>query len=469
MTKDFAYRFCIFILVLMMQSLNAKSYIISPLPTPRQEMLDIDADPCNENCLWDLYYSGKLFSFVAKFDSRIKDQDLRAKLAETLNTLGLFMRDNFFEKIQDSKKIRIALMVPKDIVGRYSAIGINTILAYLTSRDITFSFEVFDSKNEEAQNIRQTYEEIKQKKFNCIVAMLTTEGVENLLKESSISLPTYIPTVNRNQVDLASIPDKLFFGGIDYREQIGILASLAKDEEIVEYDDASAIGANLALLAQRENFHIISQETITNEKAARFSQEIKNQEKKLAGRSVLLNIPVIKTGLILPQISFLEDGPLMFLSTQINYNPSLLMLLKPKDRENFYIINSIGKTNSYLLEYGLLLGSDLQYDWVSYSIGIGTEMLFLKYADKVSKYFSEVLENSQVKYDSRIYKTLKNNFEEIKPEELLKNLQKQKELRLERLKMLEEQGEDGDSKEILHQEDDEGEEHEDGAYRPEDH
>ena len=80
-----------------------------------------------------------------------------------------------------------------------------------------------------------------------------------------------------------------------------------------------------------------------------------------------------------------------------------------------------------------------------------------------------MLENSQVKYDSKIYKTLKNNFEEIKPEELLKNLQKQKELRLERLKMLEEQGEDGDSKEILHQEDDEGEEHEDGAYRSEDH
>ncbi len=468
MTKYFVHRICMFLSVLLIaQGLSAKSYIISPLSTPRQEMLDIDAESCNESCLWDLYHSGKLFSFVAKFDSKIKDQDLRAKLTETLNALGFFMRDNFFEKIQDSKKIKIALLVPKDIVGRYSAIGINTILAYLTSRDITFAFEVFDSKNEEAQNIRQTYEEIKQKKFNCIVAMLTTEGVENLLKESSISLPTYIPTVNRNQISIASIPDKLFFGGIDYREQIEILASLSKDEEIVEYDDASAIGANLAFLAQRENLNIILQETITNERAARFSQEIKNQEKKLAGRSVLLNIPVIKTGLILPQIGFLEDKPLMFLSTQINYNPSLLMLLKPKDRENFYVISSIGKTNSYLVEYGLLLGSDLQYDWVSYSIGIGTEMLFLKYANKVSKYFSEVLENSQVKYHNRIYKTLKNNFEEIKPEELFKSIQKQKELRLERLKTLEGQNE-YDNNKVLHQENDEEDDQEGEIYTSED-
>lgn len=424
-------RLCILVVLLMSSSLSAKSYIISPLPAPKEEVLDIDATTCNEDCLWDLYDEGLLFSFVAKFDPKIKDYDLRAKLAQTLNTLGVFMRENFFKKIQDTKKIKIALLVPKDIVGRYSAVGINTILAYLTSRNISFSFEVFDSKTEDVQNIRQTYAEIKQNKFDCIVALLTTEGVENLLKETTVSLPTYIPTVNKSQVKVSQIPEKLFFGGIDYKEQIKILASLARNEEIVEYDDASTIGTNLGLLAQNEGFNIVSQEAITNEKAARFSQEIKNQEKKLAGRSVLLNIPVIKTGLILPQIGFLEMKPLMFLSTQINYNPSLLILLKAKDRQNFYVVNSISKTNDHLVEYGLLLGSDFQYDWVSYSIGIGVELLFLNQGDKVSKYFSETIEDSQVKYENKIYKTLKNNFVEIKPEEVWENIEKQKKLRIE--------------------------------------
>ena len=394
-------------------SLFAKSYIISPLPLPKQEVLDIDTESCNQRCLGELYENGVLFSFVAKFDSTLKDQDLRAKLAKTLVDLDLIMKENFFENIQDSKKIRIALLVPKDVAGRYSAIGINTILAYLTSRGVAFSFEVFDSKSEDAQNLHQTYEDIKQKKFDCIVALLTQEGVTSLLDSTSISLPTYIPTVNKKQFASISIPSKLFFGGIDYEEQVQMLQALAEDEEVVEYDDASSIGSSLHALAQKAGFDVIFRDVVTNEKAARFSQEITKQEDHLAERVVLLNIPVIKTGLILPQIGFLEEKPIKFLSTQINYNPSLLMLVKPKDRQNFFIINAIGKTDSNLIEYGLLLGSDLQYDWVSYSIGIGVEMFFLNRGEKINKFFSETFEDSQVTYTNRIYKTYKNSFIEI--------------------------------------------------------
>ena len=394
-------------------SLFAKSYIISPLPLPKQEVLDIDTESCNQRCLSELYENGVLFSFVAKFDSTLKDQDLRAKLAKTLVDLDLIMKENFFENIQDSKKIRIALLVPKDVAGRYSAIGINTILAYLTSRGVAFSFEVFDSKSEDAQNLHQTYEDIKQKKFDCIVALLTQEGVTSLLDSTSISLPTYIPTVNKKQFASISIPSKLFFGGIDYEEQVQMLQTLAEDEEVVEYDDASSIGSSLHALAQKAGFDVIFRDVVTNEKAARFSQEITKQEDHLAERVVLLNIPVIKTGLILPQIGFLEEKPIKFLSTQINYNPSLLMLVKPKDRQNFFIINAIGKTDSNLIEYGLLLGSDLQYDWVSYSIGIGVEMFFLNRGEKINKFFSETFEDSQVTYTNRIYKTYKNSFIEI--------------------------------------------------------
>ena len=394
-------------------SLFAKSYIISPLPLPKQEVLDIDTESCNQRCLGELYEHGVLFSFVAKFDSTLKDQDLRAKLAKTLVDLDLIMKENFFENIQDSKKIRIALLVPKDVAGRYSAIGINTILAYLTSRGVAFSFEVFDSKSEDAQNLHQTYEDIKQKKFDCIVALLTQEGVTSLLDSTSISLPTYIPTVNKKQFASISIPSKLFFGGIDYEEQVQMLQALAEDEEVVEYDDASSIGSSLHALAQKAGFDVIFRDVVTNEKAARFSQEITKQEDHLAERVVLLNIPVIKTGLILPQIGFLEEKPIKFLSTQINYNPSLLMLVKPKDRQNFFIINAIGKTDSNLIEYGLLRGSDLQYDWVSYSIGIGVEMFFLNRGEKINKFFSETFEDSQVTYTNRIYKTYKNSFIEI--------------------------------------------------------
>ncbi len=405
-------RFCLIFLYVM--ALFSKSYIISPLPLPKQEVLDIDMQTCNQECLKQLYETRMFFSFVAKFNPTLKDQDLRSKLAKTLVDLDLSMKENFFENIQDGKKIKIALLVPKDIVGRYSTIGINTILAYLTSRGVAFSFEVFDSKTEDAQNLHQTYEEIKQKKFECIVALLTQEGVQNLLEDTNITLPTYIPTINKKQFLGSTLPSKLFFGGIDYEEQIEMLAKLANHQEIVEYDDASSIGNCLQQLSKQRNFDIVFSDVITTQKAARFSQEIAKQKDYLANRVVLLNIPVIKTGLILPQISFLEQRPTKFLSTQINYNPSLLMLLKPKDRQNFFIINAIGKTDANLVEYGLLLGSDLQYDWVGYSIGIGIEIFFLNRGEKINKFFSESLEDAQVKYINRIFKTHKNTFVEVK-------------------------------------------------------
>lgn len=404
----FYFLFCV--------TLWSKSYIISPLPTPRQEVLDITRQACDTRCLNQYYQQKKYFSFIAKFNPELKDQELRSNLTKVLSELNIVMNESFFEKIQDAKKIKIALLVPKDVVGRYSSIGINAILAYLTSRDVTFLFEVFDSKVEEADALRYAYEDIKQKKFDCVIAMLTQGGVEKLLESSSITLPTYIPTVNKKQIANQKIPEKLVFGGIDYEEQIQMLYDFSEDKKIVEYDDASSIGSWLQDLSQKVGFEAVFQDSITNEKAAKFSQELPEQAKNLQDKEVLLNIPVIKTGLILPQIGFLTEKPKKFLSTQINYNPSLLMLVKPKDREQFFVVSAIGKTNHYLTGYGLLLGSDFQYDWVSYSIGIGIEMFFLNRGEKFSKFFAETLEDGQVRYTNKIYKTYKNTFKEIKQE-----------------------------------------------------
>lgn len=391
----------------------SKSYVISPLPPPRQEVLDINTKKCDAKCLYKMYEKKRYFSFISEFDPAIKDQDLRAKLTYLLGEMNIFMDASFFEEIKDAKKIRIALLVPKDVVGRYSVIGINMILAYLTSRNVTFSFEVFDSKIEEPEALHYAYEEIRQKKFDSVVAMLTQNGVEKLLSDTKISLPTFVPTVNKKQITDHHIPENLFFGGIDYKEQIQMLYDFAKSDAVVEYNDTSSIGRWLADLSKQAGFPIIFQESINNEKAARFSKEIKKQVEILKESDVLLNIPVIKTGLILPQIGFLEEGPKRFFSTQINYNPSLLMLVKPKDRVNFYVVNAIGKADNYLVGYGLLLGSDLQYDWVSYSIGIGVEMFFLNRGEKIRKFFSETLQDGQVQYVNKIYRTQKNNFQEM--------------------------------------------------------
>ena len=46
-------------------------------------------------------------------------------------------------------RIKIALLVPQKVIGRYASSVSNSIISYLLFRDIDFQFEVFDSKTED--------------------------------------------------------------------------------------------------------------------------------------------------------------------------------------------------------------------------------------------------------------------------------------------------------------------------------
>ena len=104
-----------------------------------------------------------------------------------------------FSQISDRSGVKVALMMPKKIIGRYSIATIDTILAYLSARGRDFEFEVFDCGDEEEKSIKSTYEKIEQKGFQFIVAVMTTKGA---LESSKLALkiPLYIPTVNYKQI-----------------------------------------------------------------------------------------------------------------------------------------------------------------------------------------------------------------------------------------------------------------------------
>lgn len=395
---------------LSLSFMNAKSYIVSPVPLPQQEVLNVSTSKCSSSCLVDFFVKGQFFSFVAFFDPHTNDVELRSKLSIVLGDLGI-MDSMVPSTLQSNAKIKLALLMPKKIIGRYSASSIDTILAYLMTRGNDFVFEIFDTGDEKAINLHNAYTKIVQNDYDFVVAILTPNGAQEFVK-LDISLPTYIPTINRKQVKTSSIPKNLIFGGIDYEAQIDLLLSFAGDKPIVVYNDNSVIGRNLGTMLQNKSNKIVFQEIVDAKSATTFADKLNTYKKFIGGNIVFFNTPVVKTGLIASQLALASQKPDKILSTQINFNPSLLLMIEKDDRKNLFITNVINQPNQHLVEYASLLGGDLRYDWVNYATAIGVEQLILAQIDRGKRFFTERVIDSQVEYINKIYRTDSKRFYE---------------------------------------------------------
>lgn len=318
-----------------------------------------------------------------------------------------------FSNISPQNPLKIALMMPKKIIGRYSVATIDTILAYLSARGKDFEFEVFDCGDEEEQSIQNIYQQIYSQDYQFIIAIFTTKGAYESSK-LPLKIPLYIPTVNKTQIDFdPSLSPLLFFGGISYEDQINELLKFQNGTHTIAYNDDSPVGERLSLLLQ-EKIPQIQEQTITNEIAATFSKSKKTQEELIYQADVFLNTPVVKTGLLLSQIGYFRKKASSFLSTQINYNPSLSILTQQRDRENLYIANSIGESDQKLIEYASLLNSDLKYDWVNYSTALGMEIFYRLIHPESLAYFKENILDNQMQYEVKIYQIDTKGFYEVK-------------------------------------------------------
>lgn len=400
------------VLCFLKTEVYAKSYIISPLPLPQQEVLNVSTDKCSNSCLSDLFVKGQFFSFIAFFSNQARDTELRAKLSSILGDLGIFDQIIGPEK-NSNVRIKLALLMPKKIIGRYSVTSIDTILAYLMARGNDFVFEVFDTGDESVGAIKNTYNKIAQSNYDFVVAIFTLNGAQELAN-LSINIPTYLPTINKRQLKNPPSNKNLYFGGIDYEAQIDVLLSLAGDKPIVAYNDNSFVGRNLGNILKSKTSKLVYEEVIDSQAATTFVQRLRIHERSIAGNNVFFNTPVVKTGLMASQLALSKKLPDKLLSTQINFNPSLLLLIQREDRKNLYITNVISNKNQYLVEYASLLGGDLRYDWVNYSTAIGVEQLISSHIAENHRFFQERLKDGQVEYINKIYKSDAKKFYEYR-------------------------------------------------------
>jgi len=355
--------------------------------------------------------NGLIFSFLAhtyRKNSHVKLNETHLIYSSLFN-LGSSTKET---------KVKIALLLPSSRIGRYATSTTNAVFSYMLSKNRSFELETFEIENESLKNIEKALQKIEDKRFYHVIAPLTKKGANNIVKiDTDVTL--YIPTVNVQDINHDNINKHIYFGGIDYREQIKTLLSYSTTPLVIFHDE-SALAKELhdytkiSYFSSKVNSTISMDEIYTdeldtleledknlisisiNKRTTNLERQLKKNRKIQFG-TFFLDTPIVKSSLIMSQLTLYDVNTTNILSTQINYDPLLLSITQYKDRSKMLIANSISQKNRHMSETNTLFDNDIDYDWINYSTTIGVDFLYSLVTDEERLYALEVDKN-QVNY-----------------------------------------------------------------------
>src|SRR3990167_2045586 len=130
-------------------------------------------------------------------------------------------------------KLRIALLLPHNTIGRYAASTANASFAYLVSKNRPFELKSYKIEDESYEEILKTLNKIQADGFSYVIALLTQTG-EKIVSKINPQINIYFPTINKKDTQTTS--KYLYYGGIDYRAQSDLLLNESVSPLVVFYD-----------------------------------------------------------------------------------------------------------------------------------------------------------------------------------------------------------------------------------------
>ena len=423
------------LLLLLPAFVFARSFMLSNIPIPKTYIENLDPYSCDTECMQVYLNHGMVFSFLAHAHARldnVKQNEARVMFVSIFN-LGSF---------SSGKQLKIALLLPYKKIGKYASSTTNACFAYLMTKSHPFMLKSYKVESESVEDLSAALDAIKKDGFEYIIAPLTQTGANNVISINP-ALHIYFPTINKKDVNTSS--SFLTFGAIDYEAQSNLLLKEAY-EPLVIFSDKSKTGKKLAQYQKKEFQHphtmledennsssffgdtlsIFSQIQAKKKVAPVIKPEKKvisyyisrrktnleaylKKNKKMVDSTIMINSPIIKTGMILSQLTLYDVNETNILSTQINYDPLLLSMTQYIDRKNMVVANSITKHNNVLIETNSLLGNDIEYDWINYTTTIGIDYFYSLITDDAESYYSKI-KNHQVVYDIELLEPARSRF-----------------------------------------------------------
>lgn len=395
-----------FYTILFSITLFARSSQPSNIPLPEVSVQDLDPYPCDAKCQQNYLKKGLIFSYLAH-----QDADTQAKMLKT-ERISSILATTSEQKPQDkidelakqeqkreiqmhsSTKIRIALLLPHKTIGRYALSTTNASFAYLMDRGSPFELKSYKIENQSHGEIQKALDAIQADGFKYVIAPVTQAG-EKIIAQINPELFIYFPTINKKDTQTSSA--NFYYGAIDYRAQIDMLLEEAQPKLVI-FCDESEVGRQLCAyeeVAFKQTHGSNVTKYVIAQKVANLDKEIKNNS-RLQGSSVFLNTPVVKSGMVMSQLTLFDAKVANILSAQANYNPLLLTMTQYRDRKEMIIANSITQNNDALIETNSVLENDIVYDWINYTTTIGVDYFAWMISGDTRTYTLPVQENQMI-------------------------------------------------------------------------
>lgn len=423
------------LLLLLPALLFAQSFMISNIPLPKSYIQNLDPYICDEDCLQEYIDKEMIFSFLAHADKKLANpaqDEIRAMNIAVFN-LGHFNADG---------ELKIAMLLPYKKIGKYASSTTNAAFAYLMSKNHSFMLKSYKIESEEQGALEIALEKIREDGFGYVIAPLTQKGAESLISiDADINI--YIPTIHRD--DVVSNSPYLLFGGIDYKLQSDMLLKEAISPLVI-FSDKSQTGQKLAGY-QEEQFLHPHPEPVDDSNSFLFGNEISvyqdvsdtqelqraaeiesrksikyflsrqttnlehylKENKRILNASFFINTPIIKSGMVVSQLTLYDANATNILSTQINYDPLLLSMTQYIDRKEMIVANSITKRNNVIIETNNLLGNDILYDWINYTTTVGIDYYYSEITGADREYMIDMKEN-QMHYETELLRPSVSRF-----------------------------------------------------------
>jgi len=300
----------------------------------------------------------------------------------------------------------IAVLLSSSKIGKYALETTSAINTFLLYKNNDFNVEVYDMDKIDIEDINKTF---VNSNISKIMALLPINSIDSLKKiNQNENIDIYLPLINKNDVNgyKLDIKQNLIFGGINYKKQFEKLKEYANSDNLVELYGVSSIGEYLHKTLGDKSIRL-------NRKIDDKSSMYKNilNEFRRKNYSIILNRSIVKSSILLSQIYARGVHTKYILSTQLNYTPLLFSLTQKNDRRHFIVANSIGYIPEELIVYNNIMKENISYNWASYSTIIGLEYLINK---DISLFKDISLEDNQIIYPIKLYKTNRRRFELIK-------------------------------------------------------
>lgn len=324
-------------------------------------------------------------------DTALKNQEIQKKIQKDENT--------------------IVVIYPSNDIGKYALDAINSINTYLIYTNSSFKAVMYDIKTQNEKNYTTMFKKLQKENKTKIIALFTEKFFQEFQEYDLLKgLNIYFPLINIQDQNIPNYSNflkyKLTFGAISYKNQIASLILNDNATNIIDLYDNSKIGTTIHNFLPKKN--LIYQKEV-NDKNAYYKNFL--QDKRFTNSTVFLNTPIIKSSILLSQMTAHELEVKKVLSTQLNYSPLIFSLTQRRDRKNITVANSIGHIPKKLLEVSKLTNSDIQYNWVNYASIVALE--YLK-SGNVDLFKDLQIKNNQVLYPVYLYKVAKHSFEQIR-------------------------------------------------------